>query len=144
MLPHYYLDDARGEPTNSALSLSRTLCVCVYMLVGCHVNKLYMAVRLCACVCAKNCGVLDLNLCARIKVCYDFFVLISALAGCSLSLPPPLYLLLIMPLHFISCIWLHAYIYCACALNLLFRILIKCNLHIPFVLYRYHYYCYYY
>lgn len=72
--------------TALSLTLSRTLCVCVYMLVGCHVNKLYMAVRLCACVCAKNGGVLDLNLCARIKVCYDFFVLISALAGCSLSL----------------------------------------------------------
>lgn len=67
MLPHYYLDDARGEPT---LSFSLTPSVCVYMLVGCHVNKLYMAVRLC--VCAKNGGVLDLNLCARIKVCYDF------------------------------------------------------------------------
>lgn len=70
MLPHYYLDDAeanlqtaqRGMRSRSllfAFSLCLCVCVCVgvYMLVGCHVNKLYMAARLsgCVCVCASVC-----------------------------------------------------------------------------------------
>lgn len=61
MLPHYYLDDAEANLQTAqrgmrSLSLVRFLpvsvCVCVgvYMLVGCHVNKLYMAARLRVCL----------------------------------------------------------------------------------------------
>lgn len=100
------------------------VCVGVYMLVGCHVNKLYMAARLSGCVCvfvrlcvfvlcescsAKNGGVLHLNFYVRTKVCYDVFCFDFIFVALSLCLPAAhsLYLLLIMPLaalHFISCI----------------------------------------
>lgn len=79
------------------------------MLVGCHVNKLYMAARLSGCVCvcvrlyvfvlcescsAKNGGVLHLNFYVRTKVCYDVFcfdfifvaLFVAFPAGCTLSL----------------------------------------------------------
>lgn len=64
MLPHYYLDDAeanlqtaqRGMRSRSLVRfLPVSVCVGVYMLVGCHVNKLYMAARLSGCVCVCVC-----------------------------------------------------------------------------------------
>lgn len=74
MLPHYYLDEPTTTSTTNggwavcqngaaaSVCVRVRLCVCVYVLVGCHVNKaakalyvrgLFIWLYVCACACAS-------------------------------------------------------------------------------------------
>lgn len=106
MLPHYYLAETMGGVLFSFTPMlflfipkwsSPThilVCICVYVLVGCHVNKGESFLR-CACVCAWNGNTHKLIwICSpALKSMLWFFVLLFF---------NTFYLLLIMQFHLIS------------------------------------------